>query len=137
MDDIIKFVTLGTYIPIVLLGLPAVFMFMTRFAIPLFRHRPAQVHENYLGLSAAGLLMGVVIEQPLYWVIRNVDSLTWLNEMWPLVATAKILYMVSVTLALAGLIHAASNVDALRRVTGWALGLWLMGVAIAILAQNF
>lgn len=129
-----KDVVLALYLPIVMLSLPALWLFVTRLLLPVLRARNLDLDRYCIGMSAATSLAAHALENPYYWLIRvSPERFGWLNHTYVFVGLWKLLIVVSCIFALAGLSHAITDRAQLGRLTLLALVLWGIGYVVAVL----
>ena len=129
-----KDVVLALYLPIVVLSLPALWLFATRLLLPLLRARNLDLDRYCIGMSAASSLAAHAVENPYYWLIRAFpERFAWLNQTYVLIGLWKLLIVASCIFALAGLSHAITDRAQLGRLTLLALMLWGIGYVVAVL----
>lgn len=113
------------YLPIIALALPAAWLLLGR--IITFRTYSKPGTAPYLfKVSLAFLLSGIACEQVLYWTIRTVPGMRWLDTYYPIVAGAKSLYLAGVIVLCAALSLAMTNRPRWALLTGTAVVLWTL-----------
>ncbi len=128
-----KDAVLALYFPIVVLSLPALWLFLTRLIFPLLRARTFDIDRYCIGMSAVTSLTAHALENPYYWLIRAFpQQFGWLNQAYLFVGLWKLLIIASCIFALAGLSHAITDRAQLGRLTFLATLLWIFGYIIAV-----
>lgn len=125
----------GIYLPLWVLGAAFVAIAFTRLVWPMLTRKGPRIHDNLLTVGLFGMVLMLVWETGVYWAIRNIDHAEWMNQEPSIVWTPKLLGVVSMVCALAGVSHAVTGRTRLPELAGLATALWLAGSGLSALAR--